>query len=188
MRLILKDIAQTDVLSGALNGKSLLMRLLGATMSEPAEPEPLFLDFSGIEVATASYLRESILALRDIVRSRRSTLYPVIANPNQSVQDELVELAKSRGDVLMTCVLNEHGAVISNTPIGNLDPKQRITFEVVSKRGETDAGELMRDNGDGLRHATAWNNRLSSLASMGLIIEISRGRSKRYRPLFSENA
>jgi hypothetical protein len=188
MRLILKDIAQTDVLSGALNGKSLLMRLLEATMSEPAEPEPLFLDFSGIEVATASYLREAILALRDIVRRRRSTLYPVVANPNQSVRDELLELANSRGDVLMTCVLDEHGAVISTTPIGNLDPKQRMTFEVVSERGETDAGELMRDNGDGLRHATAWNNRLASLASMGLIIEISRGRSKRYRPLFSENS
>ena len=156
-------------------------------MSEPPEPEPLFVDFSGIEVATGSFLRESILALRDIVRSRRSTLYPVVANPNEAVRDELIELANSRGEVFMTCVLDEHGAVISTTPIGNLDPKQRMTFEVVTERGETDAVELMRDNGDGLRHATAWNNRLASLASMGLIMEISRGRSKRYRPLFSEN-
>jgi hypothetical protein len=67
------------------------------------------------------------------------------------------------------------------------DPKQKLTFEAVSERGETDAGELMRQNGEGLKHATAWNNRLSSLATMGLIVEISRGRSKRYRSLFPEH-
>jgi hypothetical protein len=188
MRLSLREIAQTDVLAGALNGKSVLMRLLEATLSEPAEPEPLLVDFSGIAVATASFLRESILALRDIVRSRRSNYYPVVANPNEAVRDELLELAHSRGEVLMTCVLDDGGAVISTAPIGNLDPKQQMTFEIVSERGETDAGELMRKNCDGLKHATAWNNRLSSLALLGLIVEISRGRSKRYRPLFLESA
>jgi hypothetical protein len=63
-----------------------------------------------------------------------------------------------------------------------------MTFEIVYQHGETDAGELMRKNDDGLKHTTAWNNRLSSLASMGLIMEVSRGRSKRYRPLFWETA
>jgi hypothetical protein len=188
MRLNLREIAQTDVLAGAGHGRSTLMRLLQATMSEPIDPEPLFLDFSGIAVATASFLRESVLALRDIVRSRRSNLYPVIANPNEAVRDELAELTDARGAVLMTCELDDHGAVISTSTIGALDPKQKMTFEVVSERGETDAGELMREKDDGLKTATGWNNRLSSLASMGLIIEVSRGRSKRYRPLFSENS
>jgi hypothetical protein len=188
MRLCLREVAQTDVLAGALKGKSLLMRLLEGTMSEPAEPEPLLLDFSGIEVATASFLRESVVALGKIVRSRRSNYYVVIANPNEMVRDELTELAISRGEVLMTCEVNGAGLVTSTVPIGNLDPKQKLTFDAVSERGETDAGELMRENGEGLKYATAWNNRLSSLATMGLIVEISRGRSKRYRPLFPGHA
>jgi hypothetical protein len=188
MQLWLRDLAQTDVLAGALNGKSLLMRLLEQTMSEPVEPEPLLLDFSGIGVATASFLRESVVALGKIVRSRRSNYYVVIANPNETVRDELTELAISRGEVMMTCEVNGAGAVTSTAPVGNLDSKQKLTFDTVSKRGETDAGELMRENGDGLKHATAWNNRLSSLATMGLIVEMSRGRSKRYRPLFPEHA
>jgi hypothetical protein len=187
MRLDLRELAQTEVLAGALNGKSLLMSLLQATMSEPAEPEPLLIDFSGIEVATASFLRESVLALSKIVRSRRSNFYPVIANPNEMVRDELTELTVSRGEVLMTCGVDDGGVVRSTATIGNLDPKQKITFHAVSQRGETDAGELMRQNGEGLKHATAWNNRLSSLAAMGLIVEISRGRSKRYRRLFPEH-
>lgn len=186
MRLEITEIAQGNVLAGAENGRSLLVRLLEATRSEPTEPEPLLLDFSGIDVATASYLRESVLALRDIVRSRRSNFYPVIANPNETVRDELAVLAESRGAVLMTCVVDDQGVVVSTAAIGSLDPKQKMTFDIVYEHGETDAGELMRKNDDGLKHSTAWNNRLSSLASMGLIIEVSRGRSKRYKPLFWE--
>jgi hypothetical protein len=187
MRIDLEQIAGKRVLAGALNGKALLTRLLENTMSEPVEPEPLFLNFAGIDVATASYLRESILALRDIIRHRRSNYYPVIANANDAVLDELAELAKSRGDVMMTCVLDTAGNVLSTTPLGTLDPKQQITFDRVQERGETDAGELMRLYGksEGLTHSTAWNNRLASLAGLGLIVELSRGRSKRYRPLFA---
>jgi hypothetical protein len=112
----------------------------------------------------------------------------VIANPNDTERDELAELADARGAVLKTCELDDLGTVTSTSTIGALDPKQQLTFEVVAERGETDAAELMRDRDDGLKTATGWNNRLSSLAAMGLIIEVSRGRSKRYRPLFSENS
>jgi hypothetical protein len=31
---------------------------------------------------------------------------------------------------------------------------------------------------------TAWNNRLSALAMSGLVVELSEGRSKRYKPMF----
>ncbi len=73
------------------------------------------------------------------------------------------------------------------SPLGELDPKQRLTFDLVCEHGETDAGALMRSYGEseGLKHATAWNNRLASLASRGLVIEQSYGRAKRYRPLFA---
>jgi hypothetical protein len=127
------------------------------------------------------------LALRDIIRRRRSKFYPVIANANEAVLDELAELLGARGDVLMTCVLDEAGSVVSTTPFGDLDPKQQITFDRVREHGETDAGELMRlyGKGEGLTHSTAWNNRLAALAALGLIVELSRGRSKRYRPLFA---
>ncbi len=52
--------------------------------------------------------------------------------------------------------------------------------------GETDAGELSRGDGarEGLKPATASINRLAALAALGLIVELSQGRAKRYRPLF----
>jgi hypothetical protein len=68
--------------------------------------------------------------------------------------------------------------------IGQLDRKQQLTFDLVRQRGETDAMELMREFGDTEDvGSTAWNNRLSSLVSLGLIIELSFGRAKRYKPL-----
>jgi hypothetical protein len=188
MIMILKmhEIGNGKVLAGAVQGQQALRRLLEAASPEPAQPEPLFLDFSQIEVATASYLRESVLAFRDLVRGRRSTFYPVGANVNGAVRDELLELMKSRGGVLMTCRLDESGQVSDPAPIGELDPKQKMTFELVRKLRNTDARELMRDYGktEGVRRSTAWNNRLSSLAALGLVIEESQGRAKRYRALF----
>jgi len=179
-------IGGSAVLTGALNGKAALIRLVEATTAEPAKPEPVFLDFSGVEVATASYLRESVLAFRDLVRGRRSTFYPVIANANADVDDEFAELMHSRGDVLMTCTLDAQSAVSQASPIGELDPKQQMTFDLVRDRGETDAGELMRCCGEseGMKHTTAWNNRLAALSARGLLMEVSQGRAKRYRPLF----
>ena len=186
MKIDLRDLCDSAVLAGALNGRATLNRLLAESTSEPSGPEPVFLDFSGIDVATASFLRESVLAFRDIVRGRRSQFYPVVANASEVVRDELMELLRPRGDVLMTCILSGGGAVVEASPMGELDPKQRLTFDLVHTHGETDAGALMREYGksEGVRHTTAWNNRLASLAALGLVIEQSQGRAKRYRPLF----
>jgi hypothetical protein len=162
-------------------------KLIKESLSEPASPEPVFMDFTGVEVATASYLRESVLAFRDFVRGRRSTLYPVVANANQAVQDELRELLRFRGDAIVTCMLSADGTVSDFGLLGNLEAKQQITYDLVVQKGETDAGELMREAGpsEGMQHTTAWNNRLASLAAIGIVVEMTQGRAKRYRPLFT---
>lgn len=186
MRIDMREFGGGAVLAGALSGKAALGRLLEQTMVEPSTPELVRLDFSDVEVATASFLRESVLAFRDIVRGRRSNFYPVIANANEPVREEFIELLGARGDVMMACTLGDDESVLESALLGDLDPKQRMTFECVREHGETDAGELMRTYGESerLKHATAWNNRLASLANLGLVFELSEGRAKRYRPLF----
>lgn len=186
MRIDMLQINKTGVLAGALNGRAGLPYLLDFVRTEPAAPEPVFLDFLSIEVATASYLRECIVAFRDVIRGRDSLYYPIVANPNPEVRDELLELARARGDVFMTCVLAPDGTVNQPTLAGDLEAKQLLTFTLVQRRGSTNARELMREHGneENVRHATAWNNRLAGLAKLGLIVEMRRGRLKRYRPLF----
>ncbi len=188
MRIYMSKLGNAEVLAGAVNGRKVFEKLLEHTEKEPALPEPLFLDFAGVNVATASFLRETVLAYRDAVRRRRSNFYPVIANANQVVEEELKILVSTDGDVLMLCLLDENEIPHEPRLLGKLDPKQRLTFDLVQKRGVTDAAELMRDHGEGENiKKTAWNNRLAALAGLGLVVELVEGRTKRYRPLFAEN-
>src|ERR1700749_3321930 len=112
MHLDMKKIGGSDVLAGALNGRRAFGVLVGLTAQQPLGPEPLFLDFRKVRVATASFLRESVLAIRNLVRGQRSNFYPVVANASQEICDEFRELvAGHRSDVLITCDLSESGTV-----------------------------------------------------------------------------
>lgn len=186
LRIDFRQLGGGAVLAGALQGRKVLNELLSATATEPAAPEPVFLDFGKVDVATASFLRESAVAFREHVRGRRSTFYPVIANANDDIRDELLELAKNRGEAFLVCRLADDNRVEGTTLLGELNPKQKVTFDLVRQHNETDAAELMRIYGEreGVTQTTAWNNRLAALAALGLIVEISQGRNKRYRPLF----
>ena len=185
MHIDLKQIGGADVLAGVNKGQAALGRLLERVAVEPDGPQPVFLDFGGVKVATASFLRESCIALRNVIRGRDSLYYPVFANVNDSIRDELLELSRGRGEVFLTCHVTKDGKVSRAALVGDLEAKQRLTFDLVKQHGETDAGELMRKYGkrEQTRHATAWNNRLSALAALGLIAEVRIGRLKRYRPL-----
>src|ERR1019366_7799710 len=101
-------------------------KLIKEANPQPTHPEPIFLDFSNVEVATASYLRESVFAFRDFVRGKRSMLYPVIANANEEIREELLMLAASSGDAIMSCLLSSDGKVSNPALIGSLDPKQQL--------------------------------------------------------------
>lgn len=175
---------ENPVLAGVPKGKQKLVWLLNK-IEEPPTPEVIFLDFQDVEVATASFLRESVLTFRDLIRNKNPNLYPVIANPSPEVKEELEEFLRSRGDVMMICSLDGKNKVSDAKLIGELDPKQKLTFDLVLQQGETDAGKLMRAHGrkEGVKQ-TAWNNRLSALASRGLVMEFSFGRAKHYKPLF----
>jgi hypothetical protein len=180
---------RTSLLAGAPAGRVAFAALLTKTIQEPLTPELLYLDFAGVDTATASFLRESVLKFRDTVRMQRSNLYPIVANANEQVMEELTLLIQASGDVVMTCTIDERGDPSHPALLGSLDPKQKLTFELVNRIGETDAAELMRNHNAGDRvQQTAWNNRLSALAEMGLVFELSQGRAKRYRRLFEGDA
>jgi len=184
MHISMKSLGDGDgqMLAGALTGRKVYAKLVELTSREPNEPESVFLDFEGVDVATASFLRESVLNFRDAVRRRRSNFYPVIANASDDVAEELNVLLAPRRDVLMLCSF-KNGKAEAPHLLGDLEPKQQVTFELVKKKGETNAAELYEHHNSDKVEQTAWNNRLAALAGLGLIVELSQGRAKRYRPL-----
>lgn len=161
-----------------------MARLLDHIGDAPREGTPVYVDFEGIEVATASFLRESVVEFRDAVRRRWTHWYPVVANASESVLEELGVLVALRRDVLVCCVLDRGGRPSTPRLVGELEPKQRVAFDLVQKLGEADAGELMAASDDAeVVGQTAWNNRLAALSRRGVLMKVSEGRTKRYRPL-----
>ena len=188
MIIRMRDLIDRDILAGAAKGKSVFTSCVLVTGDEPDEPTALFLDFGDIEVATASALRESVVALKSYKRSIGSKQYPVLANINDGIEDEVRVLMDARNDAIITCDLGSDGGVSNIRLIGDLDPKQAMTFDLVVRLNGADAGSLMEQFGEKEKttSTTAWNNRLAGLVQRGLLREFSNGRSKFYRPLLEE--
>lgn len=170
------------VLSGANPGRKLLTDLIAATPS-PDAPTPAFLDFDGIEVATASFLREAVIGFRDYARLSLQNVYPVAANLSCAVREELEFFVRARGDAIWSCDLDVNGTVTAAGVIGDLDPAQRAAFDAAKEFRTVTAPELAARFTEQSIGATAWNNRLSTLAAKGLLVERRQGKSKTFSPL-----
>jgi hypothetical protein len=189
MRLSIFELAggKKTVLAGAPVGKNLFAKAIPVLGRSPT-PTPLFLDFKAIEVVTASFVREGILGIRDYCRNSDSNLYPVIANADETVTEEIEIELRHRGEAFVSCKLDQRGKVSSIKRIGVLDEKHALTLEAVQDLKQADAATLL----ERFKHIetigiTGWNNRLSALVSKGLLVETKRGKTKFYHPVLESN-
>ena len=183
LRISLRKVSKRDVLAGSQFGRKVLGALLEQVVDESKESQLVFLDFKGVEIATASFLRESVIEFRDLIRRRWSNNYPVVANANEAVREELSLIVRSKNSVLILCELDAKGQTQSAQILGYLEAKQQIAFDLVKKLREAEAAELMAECDKDKVSQSAWNNRLAALTKLGVLIESSRGRAKRYSPL-----
>lgn len=178
-------MAGKQVLSGSADGRRLLAGLVAATPVDA--PQAVYLDFSGIEVATVSFLREGVVAYKDFVRASRQGICPVIANASPAVIEELEFFLEARNDAMWSCSLDGHGEATDRRILGQLDPVQKKTFDLVTLHGYASAPELATGSPDEKIGTTAWNNRLSALVAKGLLIEERRGKVKVFKSLLGQS-
>lgn len=174
--------SERTVLAGETQGKAMLAKLITAAKRATA-PEPILLNFASIETATSSFLRESVLGFRDYCTRTQPNLYPVVANANEVILDELEFLLNVNGDAFLTCELSKNGKVTASRVVGRLNEKQQLTFDAVLEAREADAATLESKYTQEQIQTTGWNNRLASLVAKGVLMEIKKGRSKVYRPV-----
>jgi len=176
------ELAGTSVLSGAPRGQQFLSKLI-STARRSTQPEPLFLDFAGIELMTSSFFRAGILPFRAYCVEKLN-LYPVLANISEDTMDEIDLVLAPIRDAVILCRLDAKKRVSGARIFGVLDEKQRLTFEAVVEAKEADAGILRhRFRKSDEIGITGWNNRLAALVAKGLLIETPKGRGKLYRPV-----
>jgi hypothetical protein len=137
-----------------------------------------------VELATASFLSEAVLPLRDHLRFRRPPAYVVVANLAARVAEEFDELLIRMGDAMLACELAANGDIAHVRLMGKLEEKLLETFNLIRQRGAASAVELHAESRESERIGpTAWNNRLSVLTSKSLVMEIAQGRTKKYQPV-----
>ncbi len=88
MKLSMAAYATDRVLAGSIEGQKAFADLIQRTPVTTAL-EVCYLDFNAVEVATASFLRESVLIYRNHMRATRPFIFPVVANLSANVEDEL---------------------------------------------------------------------------------------------------
>lgn len=171
------------ILAGRLSGKRAFVAAL-EQLPELAEPSIVMLDFVGADFATSSYLSEVLVPLRDHLRLRRQPGYAVAANLSEKVREEIEELLRRSGDAFLVCAISATGEISDVQLCGKLDDKLQETLKLVSHKRETTAAQLHEESRSvDMVGATAWNNRLASLAAKSLVVEILQGRTKKYRPV-----
>ena len=187
MRLSVFELSERrNILVGTAMGRRLLSRLIDGTRVTN-DSEIVFLDFTEVDVATSSFLRESLIGYRDFARRSTGSIYPVLANLSSSVLEELEFFVRRRGEVFWCCDLYDQEIWMNARLVGQLEAVQQATFEAVVRMGVATAGKLAkRDSESGLR-TTAWNNRLAVLAAKGVLVESRKGSTKVYRPVLEIN-
>jgi hypothetical protein len=184
--LIKKFAADSEILAGSKAGRKLFAKLV-ESVTGASSPEPLFFDFEGIRTATASYLREGIVAYSEYNRSRDSNLFCVAANLDEAVEEELDFCLRARAGVMLVCSLKK-SALTKIRLLGELDPKLANALSAVHELKEVDATTVwQRHKNDEPIKVNAWNNRLAALSAMGIVIEETRGRTKFFKPIIVES-
>lgn len=182
IRFHMLSIARKTTLAGTAMGRQMLANLIAETQPVTA-PALAYLDFAGVDIATGSFLREAVLGFRDFSRNAIGTLYPVLANANAVIEDELSVYLKGRNDAIWSCSLDNDMTVTNQHILGELDSTQIATLSLVSKYQPTSAPELTRMRPTEGIGATAWNNRLAALAAKGLLMELKEGKTKMFTPV-----
>jgi hypothetical protein len=168
------------ILAGSPAGK--LMRDALWDIAKTSQPGLFVSDFTGIRVATSSYLREAVVGFRTLVREERTDLYPVVCHLSGEVEEELVGLLNQMGEALW--VFDTNSREKKGRLLGRIDPKLKETLDLIEQGIGYDAATLWKTtNSTESVGVTAWNNRLANLSKQGLVFESRVGKQKYFHPL-----
>ena len=179
---MLTSPAASATLAGSAMGRQMLAQLIEKTRPMP-EPTIAFLDFADVDIATGSFLREAVMGFRDFCRNAAGMIYPVVANANSTIEEELSTYLRGRNDAIWACSLDPECQASDPHILGELDAGQMNTIQIISQHHPISAPELAKLRPDDKIGTTAWNNRLATLSAKGMLKEMRHGKTKLFSPV-----
>jgi hypothetical protein len=160
--------------------------------------EIVVLDFAGIESATASYVKATVIGLLRAGAASAGArpadgapvalnIFPVMKGLNDELRAELRDVAEAQEVPWLEVVELRADGIARARLYGPLDRALRDTLEIVTRRTRATATMLHADHPRTPPISiTAWNNRLSDLHARRLLRRERDGRQWTYLPLADE--
>jgi hypothetical protein len=186
-RVNVRQLSGSDTLVGKTDGQRDAPKFVNLVFGDDRE-ESLLWDWSGIEVATASYFATTIIPLMRMITSGELAKYFLFVGLNKNCLDEFALVLNAEGLVAMLVKLKNE-KVASVDLVGKLDPVYANTFREVIRHGGISAAELFRhsqNRGKSKIGKTAWVNRLTGLNRLRLLRKEKVGREFVFHAPFME--
>ena len=169
-------------LVGRLSGGKAFTALL-TVVSDLQRGETFWLDFSGVDVVTASWVSGAIVPLFRHAADQAVDIYPVLAGLPEELVEDFVLVA---GQTEQNFPHAPGGPGTTVAPLGELDPSLVQTLRAVVAAGEATGAELARAHPGEKITPPAWNHRLRDLHRRRLLRRRAVGRRQIYSPAFEE--
>ena len=176
-RVNVRQLTGSDTLVGKTDGQRDAPKFVNLVFGDDRE-ETLLWDWSGIEVATASYFATTITPLMRMITSGELAKYFLFTRLNKNCLDELSLVLNAEGLVAM--MVHMKGEKVASVDlVGKLDSVYANTFREVIRHGAISAAELFKHfqhRGKPQIGKTAWVNRLTGLNRLRLLRKEKVGR------------
>ena len=190
------------IASGAHTGRehAELIKAAIATAEMPDSGLVGAIDFSGVELATASYIKATVLLFATCGRLHAGALtpgeqktldwssveplnvFPLVVGASDDVRSEIDEVFGRRG-LACVCVQSLAKHPVEGKILGNVEPAIARTLESLRGQSEATAEELHASTPSEGVNITAWSNRLAELLRLRIARRKREWKTWRYHPL-----
>jgi len=187
-RIKVREITGLDTLAGKSGGARDFPKFMAAVEDSP-EGCTVLLDWSGVEIATASYFGATFVPLLRLTMTGDLDRYLVLTGLNQTCLDELKLALEVPGLVALLGDCSKNGTIKSVLLFGKLESVYIEAFAEVQRAKGVSASELhtRQDRSRNRIGKTGWINRLSSLHRLRLVRKQKIGRRFVFRSVNEES-
>lgn len=176
--LKLQALTGRSILTGVSGGDRCVEAVKGPLLDH-VQGEPVVLDFREVEALGGSALRRLIQGIQALASCQGSAF--VLGNLSEDALAEADLVAEAMHLPYVAAEL-KGGQLSCPVVRGQLDEKVAKTLRLVLQAGEADA-QAVSQLANEVGVVTAWNNRLVSLHTLGLLRERKVGKRKLYSPV-----
>lgn len=175
-------LSNSEMLIGRGQGQRDLPRFIEAAFAV-AGAETILWDWSGIQIATASYFAAAFVPVMKMLISGDMEKYFVLAGLNENCRDELQFVLETEGLAIFLTEELKSGHIRSARPIGKLESPYAETLDRVIHHPGVSAKALLTASARARKGSigqTAWINRLTALHNLRLITRKKVGKEYTY--------